>query len=122
MMKLVLFQGAQNVNVFLGSYASHLAGKGKKEKFDDWLQKVAPYKSIGQLASFLEGQGIGTLSLGFQSNDEVMVYEGIRHDLEYAYKHDSFSRGHPKPPVLIGHEARQLARMSVDLRGDRKCL
>jgi len=111
----ILFHGAQNANVFIGAYGSWVGRLKEDVRFEEFLRRVAPYRSEQELTMYLKKQGIKTVRLYFDSDDEVILYHKIKDALTDAYEFDSRSRYDRKEEVLIDHEARQLTLLSLDL-------
>jgi hypothetical protein len=111
----ILYHGADNVNVFIGAYANWVERLEENVSFDEFLSRVAPYRSEQTLARFLKKKGIETDILSFEPDDEVDLYYKMKRALTDAYESDPYSQYHPKEQVLIDHEARQLTQLNLDL-------
>jgi hypothetical protein len=111
----ILFQGAENANVFIGAYGSRIGGSRKDLSFEDFLKDVAPYESEAELSRYLEQRGIKTIETYFNEQDDVLLYHKIKRVLEEGYGSDSQFGFQGKADVLVGHEARQLTLLRRDL-------
>lgn len=111
----ILYHGADRVNVFVGAYGSWVGRLKEDVRFGEFLRRVAPYRSVEELARYLEQEGIETVRLYFKSDDEVDLYYRIKHALTDAYESDSRSQYDRKEEVLIDDEARQLTLLIRDL-------
>jgi hypothetical protein len=111
----ILYQGIENVNVFIGAYAHWVGRLEKKESFEEFLNTAAPYNSEKELSTFLGNREIQTLSLSFRPGDEMDLYYKIRKALTDAYEADTHHEYERKERVLIEHEARQLTKLTLDL-------
>jgi hypothetical protein len=110
----VLLYGAENLNVFLGAYATHV-GRGKKQlSFEAFLAEHAPYNTEKQLVQYLEKLGIRAEAMETDATrSEMLRWHSA---LKEWYSEDDFSRGRVKQPVLVEHEAWQLSRVATDHR------
>lgn len=113
--KYVLFYGADKVNVFVGAYASWVGRFKSDIAFRPWLAEHAPYDNVAALRRYLSNAEFQTVGLTITAGqDERLLYRAMAAELEDAY--DAMHDRHPKPAVLIRHEAAQLARIASDLR------
>jgi hypothetical protein len=121
----ILMCGAQGTNVYIGAYASWVGRTEERVSFAEFLAKVAPYGSEDGLATYLQEQGIRTITLSFKSGEEKDCYNQVRRALHSAYEDaadfDPYYRK-PKPSVLINHEAAMLTRLVLDMEAGRKPL
>jgi len=121
----ILICGAQGTNVYIGAYASWVGRTEERVSFAEFLEKVAPYGSEHRLAAYLQQQGVRTITLSFESDEEKDCYDQVKRALHSAYE-DAADFGpyyrKPKPGVLINHEAAMLARLILDMEARRKPL
>lgn len=107
-----IFHGATNTNVYVGAYANWINSNGVMP-FDDYLTRFAPYTSEAELKKWL-------LAQGFEVIDAIKTarYSVIYGKLEVEYA-GPLAIG-KKKPLLIEHDAIQLAKLESDIdRGDR---
>lgn len=109
----IMYYGAQTTNVFVGAFGSWVGRLHENIRFDDFLREAAPYETVPELTAFLDQKGIQTVPLGF-SDEEMSDFYRIKNALEDAYEMDPRSMHDRKSPILIEHEARQLARLGLD--------
>jgi hypothetical protein len=118
--KYVEYAGLDKVNVFLTSYATALARQKDALKFREFLQASAPYKTEGELSSFLLREGIETSKSRPRGVEEQTTFSRVLSALTLAYHADAVGAYDRKLPVLIEHEASQLARIGTEQgRGTR---
>lgn len=108
-----LFHGPANVNVFVGAYASTLEADNPVA-FDVFLSRVAPYTTEKQLAAWLTAKGFDVFHA-----TKLPKYAEFYSILEKSYA-NALRNG--KGPILIEHDAMQLARLEVDLNKGEKSL
>lgn len=120
--KIVMLMGAENINVFIGAYASAIGRGGKSVRFVEFLDRVAPYATEDDLRRHLLTMGIATQRLAFDDGAPVQAFHGILHALKSEYASECERAGRVKADVLIEHEARQLARVEVEIRGGRRAI
>jgi hypothetical protein len=127
--RYVLLHGAENMNVYIGAYASWVGRSGSAILFGDFLWRVAPYDSEERLAEFLRQKGVEATDLSFRSPEDGALHNRLRIALHAAYEaaYEEAVESRPwyqprKPGVLIDHEARQLARLLLDASSGRKSL
>lgn len=101
-----LYHGATNTNVFVGAYVNWSLDN-KDVAFDEFLKRVAPYSSEGQLKKWLISQGFDVLQTTKGSK-----YAGTYQALERAYS-NSLAQG--KTPILIEHDALQISELSAEV-------
>jgi hypothetical protein len=122
----ILMYGSENTNVYIAAYASWVGRTGEIISFSEFLRRVAPYGSEEGLAQYLEEHGIQTITLSFASKEEMACFNKVRQGLHQAYEDAAESTPTPyfrrKPPILIEHEAAQLARLILDMEDGRKPL
>jgi hypothetical protein len=111
----ILIYGAENVNVFLGAYATHV-GRGKTAlSFEQFLLEHAPYNTEKQLLQYLGKLGIRVEALESSAGHAEMLR--WHNSLKTWYEEVDHSwRGRVKQDVLVEHEAWQLARIVADHR------
>jgi len=109
----VMLYGAENLNVFVGAYATHIGRAKRKLTFKDFLRRYAPYDTEDKLVSFLAKRGIRTEPLESEAARDAMwdFYNPLK--ASYEREEDLFG-ARPKENVLIRHEAWQLARLAAD--------
>jgi hypothetical protein len=103
-----LFNGAENTNVFIGAYANLVQSEDRSLSFDDFLRRHAPYASEADLEKYLLKRGFEIVDLhpSARSAEILNILER-----EYA---GALVRN--KLPILIRHDALQLAALEEDLR------
>lgn len=111
----ILYQGIENVNVFIGAFAHWVGRLEKNESFEEFLKTAAPYNSEKELSTFLGNREIQTLSLSFRPGYEMDLYYKIKRALNDAYEADTHHVYERKESVLIEHEVRQLTKLTLDL-------
>ncbi|TDU23289.1 SIR2-like protein [Panacagrimonas perspica] len=101
-----MYNGATNVNVFVGGYANwaHINGD---LSFDKYLARVAPYKTEIALRKWLEKNGY----------EVVEPVRGARYAQIYGLlERDNASRlVRGKDPILLQHDALQLSLLDADM-------
>jgi len=111
----VMLYGAENLNVFVGAYATHVGRLKRKLSFDDFLKRYAPYSTEEALATFLAEKGVRAEWLESLSLTQDMW--AFYNPLKDAYEREEDLFGaRKKEAVLIKHEAWQLARLADDQR------
>lgn len=108
-----LYHGAGNINVYIGAYANALENNTTKD-FSSFMKKVAPYTNEKELIKYVEKKGIIVLRV-----EKVTPYSDIYHLLEKA---NSQKLANGKLPILVDHDALQLAQMSKDAESQEKAL
>lgn len=109
------YSGAENTNVFVGAYASWIDRHDKHLSFDDFLRRHAPYTTEKALEKYLAQQGYDVVTQ-HKTSGYPKIYEQLERDYSGA-----LARG--KTPLLIEHDALQLAALEEDLgRGYRAIL
>ena len=120
----ILIYGAENTNVYIGSYGSFVGRKKQELSFRDFLERVAPYDSEKGLEEFLDSRGIGAIRLSFTTAEEANLYKKLNEALHEAY--EELGELPPyyfkKPALLIDHEAAQLTRLILDMKAGLKPL
>ncbi len=121
--KHILYYGAENTNVFVGAYASWVGRQKEAISFNEFLEKAAPYADESDLAAFVEGMGIRPIKVA--EVDRQFLHLGNQYIAQLTQAYSALSDAgwvHQKLPVLIKHEARQLAQIELELRAGRKSL
>ncbi|HEX9224778.1 MAG TPA: SIR2 family protein [Candidatus Acidoferrales bacterium] len=119
--KHVLYYGAENTNVFVGSYASWVGRQKKLISFSNFLDQAAPYTSELSLATFIERLGIRTIKTSTSDPQFKRTILRFMSSLGNAYKEfQEVGWGYGKPDVLIEHEALQLAQIEMELKVGRR--
>jgi hypothetical protein len=118
----ILYYGAETTNVFVGAYASWVGREQIPISFEEFLRQAAPYDTERELATYIEKQGFQTVDLRPHSTGEAEVFADVEMGLQTAYDQDERSRFDPKQSVLIEHEGKQLAQLSVDAEQGRRSL
>lgn len=115
----VLLLGPANTNVFVGAFAIAPSAEGRRLSFSEFLAKFAPYTNEVELSAFLQRQGVQTTHLRKSLNSEEK-YWSLTSTLSAAYSREAKPYTRAKDPILIEHEAAQMARLREDLeRGER---
>lgn len=106
--------GTANVNVYVGAYFNFKAGGGNAS-FREFLSQAAPYETEAVLRGYLRKKGFEVVRES-QVNKEDLP--GILHSLEkfYATKFEQ----QRKSPVVVRHDAVQLAILNSDLGTQRR--
>lgn len=110
------FLVAERVNVFVGAYATEIArlGPAGSLPFRDFLETVAPYSNETEAQRYLQALGIAVVSSTPKTPKDQGTLDQVSMKLEGGY--DSMAVSNPsfdKAPILIKHEARQLALLST---------
>ena len=115
--KHILYYGAENTNVFVGSYASWVGRLKNQVSFSDFLDETAPYTNELSLATFIEKFGIRTVKVPLDNPHFKETYLKFSGSLTNAYRQfDQTGWGRGKAEVLIQHEALQLAQIELELK------
>jgi hypothetical protein len=109
--KHITFYGAENTNVFVGAYASHVGRESKPIRFMEFLRDTAPYETEDELAVYLKGMGIVPVAMEYYFGNN-RHYAEIFSALKQGY--EEIGRG-DKDTVLVEHESQQLVRLHLDL-------
>jgi hypothetical protein len=108
-----LYHGASNSNVYVGAYATWIE-KNQAISFEEFLRRFAPYSTEQELKGWLVARGFDIVD-----SSKVGKYSQVYGALERRYA-GRLARG--KTPVLIGHDAVQLARLDVEISRGEKVL
>jgi hypothetical protein len=115
--RLITFYGAENVNVFIGAFASHVGQNRKqgqrRQTFSQFLREVAPYRTEDELAAYLRKSGFLVASMSFrqQHNHEFVQ---VFNPLMLGYEKDKAGILGQKEKILVEHEAAQLVQLQLD--------
>lgn len=106
--------GTANVNVFVGAFFN-LKLTDKDISFRDFLRKFAPYENEKQLRQYLESLGF---EIVFENKANKLDLPEILHCLDkfYATKFEH----QKKSPIVVRHDAVQLAILNADLAEQRR--
>ena len=85
-----------NINVYLGGYAGSLQ-HGGTETFDEYLQRVAPFKCETEVQRILEDRGLVV-------EDHVLQDYGLAGELKAALR----ERGKVRDDIVVAHDAAQM--------------
>src|SRR4030095_4663795 len=113
----VSFYGAENTNVYVSAFSSHVTKAHKnKEKpftFTQFLRQFAPYQSVPKLADHLRAHGFVVVPMDFRTahNHE---YVNIFNPLMMGYEDGSADQLALKERRLVEHEAMQLVQIRLD--------
>lgn len=108
-----LYHGASNTNVFVGAYACWLE-ENESVDFPDFLKLVAPYTTEAELKRYLVLQGFEVVN-----HPKTVGYAKLYSALEREYS-SSLTNG--KTPLLIEHDALQLALLQEDIDAGRRVI
>jgi hypothetical protein len=115
--RLITFYGADNVNVFIGAFATHVAkaeALGQRPpKFAEFLSQFAPYENEATLATYLKGLGIRVLPMDFRQKHNL-DFVRVFNPLTAAYENQAHDILAPKKKVLVQHEAAQIVQLKLD--------
>ncbi len=121
--KHILYYGAENTNVFVGSYASWVGRQKHVVPFSDFLADAAPYSSEQAVATFIERFGIRTVHVPLGDPKYRATYRRFLSQLGAAYREfDAVGWGREKADVLVEHEALQLAQIELELGVRRRTI
>jgi hypothetical protein len=106
-----MYHGPANINVYLGAYVNTVES-GQPPGFDAFLQHVAPYSTESELRRWIDKRGF--VIVESQKNTTYLKLYGL---LE---RSNAAKLTNGKQPVLIDHDALQLALVEADYqRGER---
>lgn len=108
-----LYHGASNTNVFVGAYACWLEKHGPID-FLEFLSRVAPYSTETELKKYLFRQGFEVIAPA-----KTVAYSKLYGALEREYS-SLLAKG--KTPLLIEHDALQLALLQEDIDAGRRAI
>lgn len=123
--KLFALYGAENTNVFISAFASHVekahSDKKTAPRFHQFLRQHAPYETEEQLANFIRKHGfeIAQMDMRHRHNHEFVI---AFNPLLTAYEEDNKGIAHPnaKDRILIEHEAIQIAQLDLDSKNGQR--
>jgi hypothetical protein len=111
----ILIRGAENVNVFIGAYATKVGRSKRKISFRGFLESVAPYDNEQALSRYLQKRGLQVERLAPEPPSfKPMEFWNWFNPLKAAYEEQLDLWERTKPTVLIEHEAWQLLRIERD--------
>lgn len=110
----VLFVGSGNVNVFIGAYINNVENGGTSD-FNEFLKKYAPYETEAALERWLSPRGYKVAR-----KIKNPTYSEINFHLEKTNA-KRLENG-KKEPILIEHDALQLALLNDDYQSGTKSL
>jgi hypothetical protein len=101
-----MYHGVANVNVFIGAFAN--TRENEDISFQDFLNRVAPYKTEPELRRWLSERGF----------DVIDAKKGDRYVAIYTYLEKAYADGLAggKRPILIEHDALQLSLLDQETR------
>jgi hypothetical protein len=106
-----IYHGAGNINVYIGAYVNMVAN-GQVSDFDGFIKRVAPYSNEMELRRWIEKQGFVVVNSAKNG-----VYTKLYGFLE---RSNATRLEFGKQPILIEHDALQLALLDADCsKGDR---
>lgn len=106
-----IYHGAGNINVYIGAYVNMVAN-GQVSDFDGFIKRVAPYSNEMELRRWIEKQGFVVVNSAKNS-----VYTKLYDFLE---RSNATRLEFGKQPILIEHDALQLALLDADRsKGER---
>ncbi len=118
----ILFHGAENTNVYVGAFSTWMNEKNALFPFDVFLAEVAPYADEYSLSKYLKQFSIKTIPVpDWDSQFQTISHEFLL-QLQQGYdvyEKQRWTTGH-KAPILVEHEARQVAMLELELRSGRK--
>ncbi len=121
--RIISFYGAENVNVFVSAFATHVAKAQatghKPPKFADFLNQVAPYQDENALAAYLQKTGIQVVAIDFRTKNNVQFIH-VFNPLTSSYEKKSYDPISPKKKVLVQHEATQLVQLQLDAQSGNR--
>jgi len=115
--RLITFYGAENVNVFIGAFATHVAkaqsAGGRAPKFSQFLSEQAPFENETALAAHLQQMGIRVSFMDFRQKHNP-EFVRVFSPLTAAYENQAHDILAPKQKVLVQHEAMQIVQLKLD--------
>lgn len=113
-----LLLGAQNLNVFIGAYATHVGRARRKIAFSQFLRESAPFDTEERLEQWLGARGIEVVHLADSAgfNRPPRLWEWFN-ALRTEYEQANWLGRRPKPAVLVEHEAWQMFQLERDHEG-----
>jgi hypothetical protein len=106
-----LYHGPANINVYLGAYVNSVEN-GQSKGLEGFLKRVAPYTTETELRRWIEKQGF--VIVESQKNSTFLkLYEALE-------RSNAAKLSNGKQPILVDHDALQLALLDADYqRGER---
>ena len=115
-----MFQGAENINVFLAGYVNISPNSEDADiEFSDYLEKYAPYSTIRELEDWLQKRGILVIDRHNLIGDGDS-FGRILHAMDIAFADLAVRRR--RAGALIAHDAVQLAALDNDFRNGRRTI
>ncbi|MEQ1934468.1 MAG: hypothetical protein ABL962_11425 [Fimbriimonadaceae bacterium] len=115
--RMIAFYGADNVNVFIGAFASHVATAQKQgvrsPKFASFLAQYAPFSDEHNLAEHLMAMGIQVAPMDFRQKHNS-EFVRIFNPLMSAYENKKNAILERKEKVLVQHESAQIVQLQLD--------
>jgi SIR2-like domain len=108
-----MFHGPANINVYLGAYVNALEN-GQPPGLDDFLERVGPYTTERQLRQWIEKRGFVVVES--KKDEAYLKLYGVLERSNAA----KLSSG--KQPILVEHDALQLALVQSDFQRGEKAL
>lgn len=108
-----MYHGPGNINVYVGAYVNAVAN-GHALGFEKFLSHVAPYTTETELRRWIERQGFVVVES--QKNATYLKLYGI---LE---RSNATKLSNGKQPILIEHDALQMALLDADYQRGEKAL
>lgn len=108
-----MYHGAGNINVYIGAYVN-MAANGQASDFDSFIKRVAPYSNETELRRWIEKQGF--IVVNSAKNAAYTKLYGL---LE---RSNATRLEFGKQPILIEHDALQLALLDADCRKGERAL
>ncbi|GGL57596.1 hypothetical protein GCM10009091_43870 [Pseudomonas brenneri] len=110
----VIYSGSTNTNVFVAGYANWVTNNGVDINFSEYLEKFAPFNTQAKLKTWLIKQGFEVASA-----TKGQVYADLYSIMEKYYAQ---SLVYGKAPLLIEHDAIQVATLVTEVLKGEKCL
>jgi hypothetical protein len=108
-----LYHGSANINVYLGAYVNALEN-GQPPGFETFLKRVAPYTTESELRRWIDKRQFVTVES--QKNATYVKLYGL---LE---RSNAGKLSNGKQPILVDHDALQLALVEADYQRGEKAL
>ena len=108
-----MYHGAGNINVYIGAYVNMVAN-GQASDFDSFIKRVAPYSNETELRRWIEKQGFIVVN-----STKNAAYTKLYGLLE---RSNATRLEFGKQPILIEHDALQLALLDADCRKGERAL
>jgi hypothetical protein len=108
-----MYHGPANINVYLGAYVNAIEN-GQPAGFDSFLGRVAPYTTESDLRRWIEKRGFVVVES--KKNSLYLKLYGL---LE---RSNATKLSNGKQPILVEHDALQLALVESDYQSGEKAL